>query len=881
MTIPAHRLKKLEQLVARPIIMSSVANEANILKNSFHAFVKAAWHIIEGDQEFIDNWHIKAMCEHLEAVHRLEIRKLIINVPPRSSKPVGKDTLLLKDNGERISISNINVGDKILTGKGRFRKIIAKHYQGRIKTLKITTFCGRTIIAGLEHPFLTPNGWVNAVDLQVDDVLGVHKVKEDFGNEVSEEEARLLGYFIGDGCGVGGVFNITCGDNFRTEDIKRCGAALGFDCNVARYESAPRTPRINLKKGKNEARAWLRSHGCFNKNSYTKKVPEAILRGNFNTIRNFIGAYFACDGTLGKKGVNRRDTSMSISSVNKSILDDVQHLLARIGIRSRVRKGIMNKPTKTQGDVYVSYNLEIQSQDDCYNFIKQIPILDSRFKILSNIKIIRQRFDNDINPDHIVNIESNGLEECYCLEVEEDHTFTANDIIVHNSTIATIMWPAWTWLHKPSLQYLCVSLNDDLSLKHSVQSRDILLSQWFKERWGHLFHIIHDQNTQSRYVNSKRGFRESCSILGKITGKGGHRIIIDDPNNAEEYTLERIRVNERYSGALSSRFNNPREAAIVLIQQRTNEKDLTGYIKGNDEKGEWVRFILPLEYESNRKCITVPLPSTEGKAWEDPRKVDGEFICPTRFPVWYIDEKKRDLGTYRYAGQYQQRPSPEEGGIIKKTWYRMWKHNAPPRIEHIIQSWDTALEANDHNAYSACTTWGIFYDDDWIENVIMLGAWRGRVEYPELREIAQKFQSDYRHTLSSSFVPSGDHRPDVVLVEAKASGHSLVQDLRKAGVLASRFDPNKHGDKIQRVRLISHLIEGGRVWMPGKHPTYDRFVKWADEFVEATALFPNSESRDYVDTMTQVLLHLDKRGWLTSPKDERPEKEGVRIYRPN
>lgn len=466
--------------------------------------------------------------------------------------------------------------------------------------------------------------------------------------------------------------------------------------------------------------------------------------------------------------------------------------------------------------------------------------------------------------------------EALCEHLEAAHRLEIRKLIVNvpprssKSSIATIMWPIWTWLHNPSLQYLCVSLNDDLSRRHSVQSRDILMSGWFKERWGHLFTIIQDQNTQSRYVNNKRGFRESCSILGKITGKGGGRIIVDDANNTEEYASERIRVNERYSGALSTRINNPKESVLVLIQQRTNEKDLTGHVLSTDFNHGWVKFVIPMEFESSRRCVTVPLPSTDGKPWQDPRQEDGELLCSDRFPESYLTEKKSDLGSYRYASQYQQRPAPEEGGILKKSYFQWWKSVKIPEIEHIIQSWDTGLETKDINSYSACTTWGIFRDQHNIRNVILLSAWRGRVEYPTLRRYAQRLYNDYRDRLEGDIelTPNNRYVPDVVLVEAKVSGIPLIHDLRDAGIDAIRFNPNKYGNKTDRVKLISHFFENGRVWVPAQPSHYDRLLPFADEFVEACAMFPNGDSRDYVDSMSQAMIRFWKSGFIKNTQDK-------------
>lgn len=151
---------------------------------NFYKFFQEAWHVVEGKTPFFPNWHLEAICEHLEAAMRGEIRYLLINIPPRAGKPLGKDTLVLMWDGSRKYLKDIEIGDKILTGKGRFRAVLAKHSQGPLETLRITTFSGRKIISALSHPFLTSLGWKEAKDLRVDELLGMAVPNENFGKPI-------------------------------------------------------------------------------------------------------------------------------------------------------------------------------------------------------------------------------------------------------------------------------------------------------------------------------------------------------------------------------------------------------------------------------------------------------------------------------------------------------------------------------------------------------------------------------------------------------------------------------------------------------------------------------------------------------------------------
>lgn len=846
-------------------------------KESLHEFVRQAWPHIEGDTPFVDGWHIGVICEHLEAVTRREIRNLIVNEPPRCAKPVGKDTLVLKSTGEQVAIKDIKVGDKVLTGEGRFKKVLGKHCQGKIPTLKIKTYCHREVIAAPDHPFFTANGWLNASSLAVGDILAATSMVEDFGSEMSDEEARLLGYFIGDGCLTGGALNITACDLVEMEDIQLCCDKLGFTVNKQQYamhkkpaHHSQTTSRLNIKKGINAPREWARGHGIAEKNSYTKRVPAKIMISNFKAIQNFLGAYFACDGSVANKNSKdnskRTDRGISITSVSHEMIKDVQHLFMRLGIRSRIRKKVIKIKTKAQGDFYTSYILEIGSQDDVCNFIKQIPIYHSKLEKLKTLRVQRQRFDNRYMPDAIIEILDNGPEECYCLEIKDDHTFTANDLIVHNSTVVSICWPAWVWINCPSEQFLFASYAHQLSMRDSVKCRRLIESDWFKRRWGDVFHLLGDQNTKVKYENNKAGYRIATSTGASVTGFGANFLVIDDGNSAGDVQSDARRdtANSWLDGVWSTRLNDPKRDCRVIIQQRLHENDMTGHILKNDTDKNWTHLCLPMEYVGARKCKTIMLPSTKGKVWEDPREIDGELLWPQRIGPKELQKLKNDLGSqYAISGQLQQSPSPDKGGILQADYFKWYKFNRPPKLDNVIMSLDTAFGEREEGAYSAATIWGLFQDENKVYNLILLSMWRARCEYPDLRKQIIRMTADYRDDNPESTIkPDGHHEVDRILVEAKASGLSLIQDLSRAGLPVIRFDPTKFGDKIQRVRLITHFLEVGRVWVPARGPDYTKLRAFADIFVNQMLLFPRGDSRDLVDTLTQILLYLSRSGWI-------------------
>lgn len=451
------------------------------------------------------------------------------------------------------------------------------------------------------------------------------------------------------------------------------------------------------------------------------------------------------------------------------------------------------------------------------------------------------------------------------------------------STIVSVMFPAWVWLQNPEERFLYSSYAGSLSVEHSLKCRRLIESHWYQSRFSNLYQLSRDQKAKSFFDNNKKGSRIATSVGASATGKGGNFLIVDDGNNVQdgESKVKRNATLEWLDSVWSTRLNNPKNDVQIVIQQRLHENDISGHIMNKDLDDEWIKLILPMEYESSRKTKTIILPSTNGKIWQDPREEEGELLCEQRFSFEEIKQYKYRLGSYGYAGQYQQRPAPEEGGIIQKSWFKWWKEQSPPEIQFILQSWDTALTANEMSAYSACTTWGVFLDHNYIENLILLSSWRGRVEYPELREMAKRLYRDYRDNGKVRNPSFKGRNVDMCLVEAKASGDPLIQDLFRGGIRAIAFNPSQYGDKIQRVKLITPLIEGGRVWLRAQPPRYEGLMPFSDEFLQEAATFPNSSSRDLVDTMTQALLKLRQGQFLLNPRDERPLEEyteSKRVY---
>ncbi|HVX00758.1 MAG TPA: phage terminase large subunit [Candidatus Babeliaceae bacterium] len=498
--------------------------------------------------------------------------------------------------------------------------------------------------------------------------------------------------------------------------------------------------------------------------------------------------------------------------------------------------------------------LRKKAEESFYEFVKQAwPIIEGTNPFVDNWHI-----------------------EAVCEHLEACNRREIRDFICNQpprttkSTLFSVSWPAWTWIRWPEEKFLYCSHDFKLATRLSEKCRDLIASNWYQTNWGHLYTIPRGKDAKLYYANDKGGYRLTLSVNSGSTGLGGTIKVLDDPNDLKKVVFSaahRDGVNNYITGAWSSRIIDPLTSVDVIVQQRGHHQDATGHVIEiyNQNKNKYVHLVIPMEFEKSRKCSTIVLPSTGGKVWSDPREKEGELLWPERFTHEFLKKERGKIKEYGYAGQYQQRPSPAGGGIIKGDYFQTWKHLSPPKMTQVIQSWDTALETKDTNAYSACTTWGLFKEEKGRYSIILLSMWRGRVEYPELRKMAKRLYRDYRDDGEIEIIPDTRHMPDYVLVEAEVSGISLLQDLNQAGIPVTRFVPK--GDKLERVRLVTHLIENGRVWLPALPPSFSQLRKFARTFLDNCEAFPNEESRDLVDTMTQVLIRLNNDGWLTNTAD--------------
>ena len=300
-----------------------------------------------------------------------------------------------------------------------------------------------------------------------------------------------------------------------------------------------------------------------------------------------------------------------------------------------------------------------------------------------------------------------------------------------------------------------------------------------------------------------------------LTGRGADLILIDDPLKPEEALsdAQRRAANEWFDHTLYSRQNDKRSGAIVIIMQRLHEDDLVGHVLAQ-EQWEIVRFPAIAEEDEVHEIV---------KPW-GPRSFTrrrGEALHPGREPLAILDHIRRTIGEYNFAGQYQQSPAPLGGGLVKADWFKRYgAADLPDRFERIVQSWDTANKATELSDYSVCTTWGVTG-----KKLYLLGLLRRRLEYPDLKRAVAEQQALYNAT--------------VVLIEDKASGTQLIQELIAGGCYAvTRYQSTF--DKVMRLHAQTAIIENGFVHLPETAP-------WLAEYLHEMTIFPKGRHDDQVE----------------------------------
>ena len=405
------------------------------------------------------------------------------------------------------------------------------------------------------------------------------------------------------------------------------------------------------------------------------------------------------------------------------------------------------------------------------------------------------------------------------------------------SEFASYLLPAWYLGKYPDRKIIQCSNTAELAVNFGRKVRNLVDSEAYAKIFPNVA-LRSDSKAAGRWATNANGDYFAIGVGGTVTGKGADLLVIDDPHSEQEAALAASdpavfdKVFEWYTSGPRQRLQPG--GSIVLVMTRWAKRDLTGKICQSiiDRDGEvWDIISLP-----------AILPT-------------GKSLWPEFWSLEELTKLREELPLPKWQAQYQQDPTSEQGAIVKREWWKLYEGNRAPPCEYIIQSWDTAFTKNERSDYSACTTWGVFYKDEDPNdvNIILLDAFKERMEFPELKKRALEMYNEWE--------------PDSFIVEAKASGAPLIYELRAMGIPVQEFTPVRGNDKITRVNSVSDLFASGKIWAPA--------TRWAEEVMEELAAFPNSDHDDLVDSTTQALIRFRKGGFLRLQTDE-PDEPIVR-----
>ena len=389
------------------------------------------------------------------------------------------------------------------------------------------------------------------------------------------------------------------------------------------------------------------------------------------------------------------------------------------------------------------------------------------------------------------------------------------------SEFASYLMPAWFLGRNPKLKIIQATHNTELAVRFGRKVRDLLDDPAYKEIFPKTG-LKEDSKSAGRWSTSVGGEYFAAGVGAAVTGRGADLFIIDDPHS-EQDALSETAFDHAYEWYTSG----PRQrlqpgGSIILVMTRWGKKDLTGRLlaaqSGDAMSDQWEVVEFPAILPSDKAL------------WPEFWEKDALLSIKASLPV------------AKWSAQWQQQPTSAESAIVKREWWKMWEKDDIPPVKYIMQSYDTAFSKKESADYSAITTWGVFQPEEGgPDNIILMAAERGRWNFPELKEHAYK---EYEYW-----------EPDMVLIEAKASGTPLMDELRHRGIPALSYSPNKGNDKVTRMHMAAPMFEAGRVWAPANK-------KFAEEVIEEVASFPYGDHDDFCDSMTMAILRFRQGGFI-------------------
>ena len=478
--------------------------------------------------------------------------------------------------------------------------------------------------------------------------------------------------------------------------------------------------------------------------------------------------------------------------------------------------------------------------------IKQTELQKSRNSLISFAKMMFPSYADGAHHRHIAKIFKDVLEG------KKRRVIINIAPRMGKSLLTSFLLPAWFLGHKPTSQIIMATHTASLSEDFGRQVRNLLASDEYREVFPDT-QLSPDFKGAGAWNTTGGGKYYAVGVGGALAGRGADLLVIDDPHSEQD-----VKTGSRtvFDHAWSWYQTGPRQrlmwnGSIIVLMTRWGLLDMTARLIDhqikNPDSDKW-------------EVIEFPAILNESTAEE-------KSLWPEKWPLEELQRTRAAIDPKYWSAQYQQNPTADASAIIKREYWKTWEEEEPPKCDYILMSVDTAHDTKTTADYSACTTWGVFYVEategplagKQVANIIMLDAFKDRMEFPELKAVMYKHWKEWQ--------------PDTFLIEKKAAGAPLIQELRQMGIPVQEYSPSRgrtgvSNDKVSRVNAIADLFASGIVWAPDR--------RWAKEVIEECAAFPVGEHDDYVDTVAQSLLRFRQGGFITLDSDEIREQKAVK-----
>lgn len=611
-----------------------------------------------------------------------------ISMPPQHGKPLAGDTLITMADGSRVPIRDVKVGDRVISGFGNVANVTGHYPQGRLDVLKITTRSGRTVTAEGSHLFLVrrskskdaKTAWRRADELHAYSrdrwdndwmMLGARYATEPTSS-LTVDEARFLGYIAGDGGVTQNSVMFTNADPHVVASFKRCARSIG---SVVREVPNLRPDLRAQSYRANGAKPFVVKHGMMGHGAHTKRVPESVFSASRPAVAAFVAAYFECDGTRAGRVDGRCGQNSSFSSVSKGLLEDVRSLLARLGVSSH----LMAKNGRYNGKPHNSWLLSVT---DDRAFFDEVPVLGAK----------SGGSDRETAPnrsmhikDCVMSVEPVGQDDCYCIMVDQDDSFLANDIVTHNTTLASyaIAWllfrhPHWVFGYGSYAKIFSSHRTDEIMRIYVNAGGELMADHARKDDWR----------------TAGGGGCIAFSPGSGIAGYQMHHIVFDDfvENEVDLNTEEKREAIRRDIDRATQRLWVG--GSILAIGTRWHPDDPIGYLLS---KG-YTEYNLP--------AVRTDAEGTEHALWPDVKPMS--WLDLKRSP-----ESPEFVGTYAWETQYQGTPRPREGAVFSRaTMFDQLPSDAP----HVAIGFDFGYGSSGTSDHSVAVVLardgkGVYYVD--------------------------------------------------------------------------------------------------------------------------------------------------------------------------